>query len=545
MEGNMKSIRILGLSGLTFVASALIGAQARGQGAATLADEIIVISSGQRAKERARDGTTLGPVHGTAERPFARIAGADESRLGARTPSARPIDVLSAASRPDQAGAVTDRRPGILPPALPEASAAAIPLFGPLELSAVEDEGPEGGLTLEQAIGGVIRSNPELQVKFQEIPKAEADVLTAGLWGNPLVFASADGVPYGSYSPRRPGSNNYGVTLVQPFDLNGKIRARRRLADTARNVLQAQYQDAVRLELEKLHIVWMETLAARTSVQFLRTSLDGYGALLATIQERVVRKVAPESDLDMVIIQQETATVAYEEAVTRYRQAKRSLAVLLGIPSARADGIEPRGTIRDQAPPPPPEEELVRIALCKRPDVAANRLGVRSALANVDVQRRERFPDVFALYTPYSFDANNGDPGARGATSWGAGIFATVPLFNRNQGNIRRADRNVHQTQLEVSGLERQVVAEVGGAALEYASSRTAVERFERVILPRAKRVKDDKYRLYTSGEEGLVTYLNAQRDYNDSIRAYRDVLIRHRRSMLALNTAVGTRILP
>jgi outer membrane protein, heavy metal efflux system len=41
------------------------------------------------------------------------------------------------------------------------------------------------------------------------------------------------------------------------------------------------------------------------------------------------------------------------------------------------------------------------------------------------------------------------------------------------------------------------------------------------------------------------VTYLNAQRDLDDLGRQYRDLLIRHRRSMLAINTAVGTRVFP
>ena len=50
---------------------------------------------------------------------------------------------------------------------------------------------------------------------------------------------------------------------------------------------------------------------------------------------------------------------------------------------------------------------------------------------------------------------------------------------------------------------------------------------------------------LYTQGQENIVTYLNAQRDYNEVVRQYRDTLIRHRRSMLRLNTAVGQRILP
>jgi cobalt-zinc-cadmium efflux system outer membrane protein len=519
--------------------------QARGQGAASLADDIITISAGERAKQRARDSTTLGPIHGSAERPFSRIAGADEPRLGGGVAVPRQVDVLSAAARPDQAGAVGDRRPGILPPALPAPTAATIPLYGPIELTAIYDEGPEDGLTLEQCIDGVIRSSPDLAVKFQEIPKAEADVLTAGLWGNPLVFGSADGVPYGNYSPQRPGSNAYGVTIVQPFDVNGKIGARVRLAQTARDVLQAQYQNAVRLDLERLHVAWVDALNARTSVQYLKTSLDGYEALLKTTREQVERDVTPQSDLDTATIQQESAIVAHEEAVTRYRQAKRNLLVLLNTPSSQADAIELRASIRDTAPPPPPQEELVTLALAQRPDIVANRLGVRSATANVQVQNRERFPDVFALYTPYAFDANNDTPGAKGATSWGAGVFATVPLFNRNQGNIRRAERNVHQTRLEVSGLEQQIAADVEVAMLEYASSRGAVERFERSILARATRVRDDKYRLYTAGEQGVVEYLNAQRDYNEVVRQYRDVLIRHRRSMLALNTAVGCRILP
>ena len=39
------------------------------------------------------------------------------------------------------------------------------------------------------------------------------------------------------------------------------------------------------------------------------------------------------------------------------------------------------------------------------------------------------------------------------------------------------------------------------------------------------------------------MDYLEAQQDFNDVVRQYRDALIRHRRAMLDLNTAVGERI--
>ncbi|MBV8229866.1 MAG: hypothetical protein JO329_07780, partial [Planctomycetaceae bacterium] len=52
-------------------------------------------------------------------------------------------------------------------------------------------------------------------------------------------------------------------------------------------------------------------------------------------------------------------------------------------------------------------------------------------------------------------------------------------------------------------------------------------------------------YRLYIGGEVDVVIYLNAQRDYNDVVKQYLDTVVRHRRSMLALNTVLGQRILP
>lgn len=515
---------------------------ARGQGAATLADEII-LSASERVKQRERDSTHLGPIHGSVERPFPSRPGMDEARLGERLPELRALDTLQAAARqvPTTSAETWSE---LRPPALPGPPPPEVPLYGAVE-DLPADDGPPDGLTLEQAIARLIHVNPDLAVKFREIPKADADVLTAGLWSNPLLFASIDGVPYGGYSPARPGSTIYGITLVQPFDVNGKIRARSRLARIGKQVLCAQYQDAVRLEIENLHAVWVDVLAARTTVRYLQTSATNFDALIRSTQDRVQRGAAPEPELDTVLIGKDQVVNAQEEAVVRLRQAKRRLAILLAIPSSRADAIEPRGSLLDKAPPPPPVDELVRIALNNRPDLAAYRLGVRSAVANVELQRRERFPDVFALYTPYEFNANNDSAAAQGATSWGAGVFATIPIANRNQGNIRRAHENVLQSQHEAAALERQVAAEVENAALEYDSSRRAVERLERSTLPRSRHRQEDIRRLFAEGQERLDVFLSAQRDHNEVIRQYREAMLRHRRAMLALNTAVGLRLLP
>ena len=112
-----------------------------------------------------------------------------------------------------------------------------------------------------------------------------------------------------------------------------------------------------------------------------------------------------------------------------------------------------------------------------------------------------------------------------------------LPLYNRNQGNIQRARVNVDQSHVELAERQQQAANEVRQAERQYALTRAALDRIEGRLLPAAARVLDDARRLYEQGEEDAIVYLNAQREYNEAARQYRDMLVRHRRSMLRLNT--------
>ena len=519
----------------------------RASAQAMLADDIIILSKGQRAQEKARTETHLGPAPGAGERSLRANPGGGDARLGeppggaTSAASMRQRDVLAAASGDGRAIG----QPGaarIAPPATRPGPKA--PIYGALEVPDGADDGPPNGLTLDAAIARLSQANFGLRAKFGEIPKAEADILSAGLRANPLVFASADSVPYGSYSQQRPGENNYGIVVIQPIDVNQKRKVRVVVAQQAKKVLDAQYQDAVRLEIDNLYTAFVDVLDARETIRYAKASLEGLKRVLATTEQQYAKQTVPQSEVENATIQRDTAEVSLEQADTALRQAKRALAVMLDIPPGEADRLDVLGSIRDEAAPPPSADDLGRLALCVRPDIVSYRLGVRRAKEDVRLQRAERFPDVFVLYTPYGF-RNNAPVHENSATSWSIGALVSVPVFNRNQGNIRRAEHNVMQTQVELTGLERQVLSDVERAYLEYESTHATVQRLQDGILPRARRLRDQKYTLYTQGQENIVTYLNAQRDYNEVVRQFRDTLIRHRRSMLRLNTAVGQRILP
>jgi cobalt-zinc-cadmium efflux system outer membrane protein len=132
----------------------------------------------------------------------------------------------------------------------------------------------------------------------------------------------------------------------------------------------------------------------------------------------------------------------------------------------------------------------------------------------------------------------------QGATSWSAGFLVSLPLLNRNQGNIARARGDITQSQVELSGLEQQVVAEVRATWLDYSTTQAVARRLERETLPRARHLLQDMTTQFEQSEQSRVSLENARRDYNEVIRQYRDALIRNRRSALRLNTAVASRVL-
>ena len=505
---------------------------------------------------------TLGPE--TSIEPAAPLPGSGNSMMGAIPGSGG----ATSASAPPGAGQILGGRPGATTPRVPtsvstpgEAGAQApvtegvalpralplteVPLFGSLALPTAEGEGPPDGLTIDQALDRTARTNLDLLARHYEIPLAQADILTAGLRANPIFYADGQLVPYGAYTRDRPGGQTqYDVNISHPFDVSGKRRARVDVATRAKRVVEAQFQDAVRVQLGNAANAYVNALAARETLRFAETGLKGLQRNLeATV--KLEASMRTRADVNRIRAQRDAAAVGVLDAREGYRKAKRVLATFVGLPLDVAERMELRGTIRDLAPPPPPAEELTRLALSCRPDVVAFRLGVRFAESGVRLQQANRLNDIYVLYQPYTFQ-NNAPINQKSATSWALGVTVPLPVYNRNQGYIERARLNVGQTRVQLAALERQVALEVRQAQQEYELTREYVRQLETGLLASAKQAEEDTWKLFQSGELPDVTsWLAVQREYNDAVRQYRDTAVRHRRSMLALNTAVGARILP
>lgn len=465
-----------------------------------------------------------------------------ESIFGGRPgPSASraPVNQLAAPQPP------VIRIPRLTQPAPIES--ANVPKYGELDIPLEEDqdEGPPDGMTLDAAIDTLLKNNLNLLALKYEIPMAQADILTAGLRNNPIFYADAQLIPYGHYSNARPGGDlQYDVNVTLPLDVWRKRKWRTIVAQQAKKVTEAQFQDAVRLQIDNLYTAYVDVIAAKLTLKFSKKYSDGLRYLLGLNEQLKGAGFIKSADVLAIKAQLELAELQIREATQAQAKTLRTLGLLLNIPPLDADKVELRGTIYSLRPLPTTSDALVETGLNARPDLLSFRMGLDRAHADVHNARAQRFSDVYLLYQPFTFQNNNWQ-GLKSAYSYAVGVTVTLPVFNRNQGNILRSQLNAEQSKCELANQERQVVYDVEEAIREYDLSLQSVVEFRKEVIPASQKVRDSAFRNWQGGETSALDYLEAQQGYNDRVRQYRDALVRHRRAMLDLNTAVGSRIVP
>ncbi|MGC8641530.1 MAG: TolC family protein [Isosphaeraceae bacterium] len=554
----MRAVRRVILTAIAFPL-VLAGPGARWSAAqVTLADDIIFATQGKENAAKSQR-TALGRIPGTRVSPYRRSPGSTDVQLGLdprRTlaPFVSPVPQSAGSTVSAGLGSGSRRsfaetgqtgeppgRPGMSQPgALSARTWPGAGFWDTLD----SDEGSPDGLTLDQAIERVVRCNPELRSKYLEIPQAQADVLTEGLRENPLLFYSSDGVPYGGYSRTRPGDINHGVSVVFPIDYSGKRRARTAVAEREKSELEAQYRNAVRQTIDEMGQAYVRVLVQRRSVRSAGQTLGLLDQLLARARAKVPRGDEQEELIDDLTIERELAAKSWRDEKGRYEAEKEKLGDLLDLSDQETQALELRGAIHDLGPRLPPIDVLISIALGQRPDLAAYHLGTHRAQAMLIREQAERFPNAYFLYTPFEY-RDNSQVGQNSARSWGAGLFVSAPLFNHNQGNLKRARLNIDQSQIEAAAMEKRVIAEVRQAAREFDDSYEDASRWKEVVLPAVRRKSDRAWRRYASGKLAAREFLDRERENGGLLRQYADTLGRHRLNALKVNTAVGRRVLP
>jgi cobalt-zinc-cadmium efflux system outer membrane protein len=221
-----------------------------------------------------------------------------------------------------------------------------------------------------------------------------------------------------------------------------------------------------------------------------------------------------------------------EQQTVKVAVAHTRLATLIG--RGRDDEFDVTGDLRRDTAPLD-RTALEARALQGRPDLRAARNEQARSVSDLRLQLANGKVD-YTISGEYHRVAGGGLHG----NNYGVFFSTPLPLFNRNQGEIARAQVQERQLATRTQALETDVLRDVDQAFAEYTSARDIVERIEDQMLAQAREVRTAMEYSYRRGEASLIEFLDAVRAFNDTSRSYNEARADYARSLYGLDAIVG-----
>jgi cobalt-zinc-cadmium efflux system outer membrane protein len=131
------------------------------------------------------------------------------------------------------------------------------------------------------------------------------------------------------------------------------------------------------------------------------------------------------------------------------------------------------------------------------------------------------------------------------ASSFGFGMEASLPLFDRNQGNRNKAASVAVQSRLQLQAAEVALRAEIEQLFQELQTASSNVRSLAEEQLKLAAELRDSIVKAYEAGGRSLLDVLDAQRNYRDTYRLFITSRANLAKAIARFNAAVNRRLVP
>ncbi|TXT23482.1 MAG: putative divalent cation resistant determinant protein C [Planctomycetota bacterium] len=337
---------------------------------------------------------------------------------------------------------------------------------------ALSDDSPEtedNGITLDALVSLGLEQNPRLAKVSFAVEAARGRAHQAGLYPNPLVALTWDELG----DKTGPSGVNTLPLVTQEIVMGRKLKLSRAAAE--REVEQASW--GVMAEryamLAEIRAAYFDALALQQRVRLLDQVRQS--GIESTEKVRSLKKVDELAEIDVLPVEAELLRyeAEWESAQAEKAAAYKRLAALLGVHRLAITKVA--GHIEDYFLPDYDTETTPQYVLSVHPEIQQAQWGVEKAKLVVQRAKAEPIPNLSVNGGYVRQNQNRSD-------DYSLGVSASVPLWNRNQGNIRAAEAELCAAMQEVARTENALTDRVATALREFAAARKRAEKYQAVV---------------------------------------------------------------
>ena len=377
--------------------------------------------------------------------------------------------------------------------------------------SPLTDESPTSILTLADLEGMALQSNPVLAQASAHVEAAQGNWVQVGLAPNPHLGDS--GQQLGSHGQ----AEQQGVFIGQEFVIGKKLRLSRQAA--AWEVDRAEQElEAARLRvLTDVRIGYYDVLIAQRrrdlTAELVRVGDQGAKVAQSLFEGEEVSKADPLR----ARVEADSARILLQNSINQHMETWRRLAAVIGMPQLSMQRLT--GELNPEAIGMSWQDELRRV-LSNSPEIAAAVADVEAAEWAVERARAEVIPnlDVQAIIQ---------DDRGTGSSNGNLQVTMPIPIWNRNQGGIRRAEAEAMAAEKAVDRVALDLQLRLAAAFQRNESARNQVEQYSKKggIIDNATQTLELIRKGYQAEEFGVLDLLTAQSTYFRTNLAYLDAL--------------------
>jgi outer membrane protein, heavy metal efflux system len=388
-----------------------------------------------------------------------------------------------------------------------------------------------------------VNNNFRVLAGAERVRMAEGDLITSSLIPNPSLFADCQLIPLQHVDINNQlGPLQYDALVTIPIDwlLFGKRLAAMQTARLGVDVFNSDSANILRTQLAQTIDGFYEVLMDEEYFKLAEKNVAELEEFEKLTQEMATAKKVGILELDRIKLAVLEAILDRHDRELALDLAKAKLRPFLGRTAADGD-YEVVGSLTVAAMVPPPKlEEAVALAELHRPDLLSGRRAIDQASAQVELERRRARPQI-SIQPGWSYQDQRYINGFRNGSMFDIGISSTLPITDRNQGNIRKAQAQMAERRLMYEGDRGDALAEVEAAVDSYSDAVEHLTLFNKIeTLTASKNLRKNMEAAYRSGDRRLIEMLDSQKAYMDRLGHIIEFESFYWRSLNKLNAAVG-----
>lgn len=386
-------------------------------------------------------------------------------------------------------------------------------------------------ISLREALYIAKTQNPNLKTELYKIKAAQADSTTAALRPNPSFHNETIQLTQGkNFAPRTSWSDPLNrqslFTLTKPFQLAGQRQKKIDLAKEQIDLSNKNYQETERGVFAEVASKWMEVYTAHKQLDILKIAKSNIDSLSDINKVRLKNQVITQTDFMRTQLLAKEYELKVKSAEQDLSNRLMELSYLIGSQVNDIDISDQFALKGDLG-----LDSLLQEALANRSDIRAAQSLINVSNKNISLQRSLAVPvpEFGFMWNPQN-------------TINYAGFTVTfdLPLFSRNQGEIKKAYILKDQSEQQYAAIKSKAQTELMTAYASYQTQRQNTHKFTDGLLKQAEHILANVKYAYLRGGTTLIDFLEAQRSWLETQQQYYDALQLYRQSYIQLLYASG-----